>query len=58
LGKVILETKGLKNEATTEQIRDHRQPYFTIEEINDKFKLVVDIKRYLTQIKPGKPYNI
>jgi len=58
LGKVILETRGLKNDVTTEMNRDPRQPYFTLKETNDKFRLIVDINSYQTQIKPGKPYKI
>ena len=46
MGKVILETKGLKNDVTTKLVKDIRQPFFILEEINDKFKLVVDIKHY------------
>ena len=47
----------MQNDVTTKFIRDERQPYFTIKEINDKFKLIVDIDRYETQLKPGLPYK-
>ena len=57
LGKLILETGGLKNDVTTELIEDPRQPYFTLEEITDNFRLIVDIESYPNQVKPGLPYT-
>ena len=44
-------------EVSTEFKKDPRQPYLTIEEIYDKFKLIVDIKRYKSAFKPGMTYR-
>ena len=42
---------------TTEFIKDPRQPYFTLEKINDKFRLIVDFEIYQNEIIPGLPYK-